>query len=307
VGSSQCCPRQEFPATLPPTAYSSNRDHDVVQKIAMFLGSLDHTPSEQLGPPEQWHTTVLLLSRGGEHFKLAADIAAGVQLSNAELKKWSRRDTRYSANFERELSRLIDTSAVHVQAISAKGEVIASCFDELVAQLRLSNMVSRSRRNNKPYLDFGPFERIRYENGARVRDSTPAWFDVPESQGIPLIFICHFLIRAHQTLMPVIRAEEPDIEWIDWQLNPNKFPGDVNGRMSKLFNAIMGGAASAGLVAGNLRVLFFNKSRQDVGSYLADNIAGLLKSKLVGGERQIGRRAMESYRSFAWQTWEKDL
>ena len=46
--------------------------------IAAYIGSMDHSPSEQLGAPDDWHTTVLILSEAGQHddaewrFKLAA-------------------------------------------------------------------------------------------------------------------------------------------------------------------------------------------------------------------------------------------
>ncbi len=39
-------------------------------KITMLLGSLDHTPSEQLSDDlSQWHTTALVMSEGGEHWQ----------------------------------------------------------------------------------------------------------------------------------------------------------------------------------------------------------------------------------------------
>ena len=44
-------------------------------KITMYLGSMDHSPSEQLGEPDDWHTTVLLLSEAGQHFDAAKDVA----------------------------------------------------------------------------------------------------------------------------------------------------------------------------------------------------------------------------------------
>ena len=55
-------------------------------KSTMYLGSMDHTPSEQLGDPQLWHTTVLALSEGGEHWELAADIARQIMCRNNTLK-----------------------------------------------------------------------------------------------------------------------------------------------------------------------------------------------------------------------------
>jgi hypothetical protein len=71
-------------------------------KIAMYLGSMDHSPTEQLGEdPQQWHTTVIILSEGGEHFNLAKAIAQNLGLTDGRLKKWSRNPSyRKKGQFE---------------------------------------------------------------------------------------------------------------------------------------------------------------------------------------------------------------
>jgi hypothetical protein len=52
---------------------------------------MDHSPTEQLGhDPQQWHTTVIILSEGGEHFHLAKAIAENLGLKDGQLRKWSR-------------------------------------------------------------------------------------------------------------------------------------------------------------------------------------------------------------------------
>jgi hypothetical protein len=249
--------------------------------------------------------SVLALSREGEHFKLAADLAEAMQRKGSPLKRWTGRGSKYARDFEMQLGHLLDASGTFVEAVSAKGAVIANCFDELLKQLRLESAASRFTKNGKPYLKFGPFTGLSFDTGTPRPIPEPIWFELPETQAIPLIFICHFLIFAHQRLMPLIQSMEPGVEWIDWQLTPNKFPGDINGPMAGLFSAIVGGAPHARLVAGSLRVFFFNESKQDAGSILADNVAGMLAKKLINGNRRIGERAFDGFRSFSWQIWEK--
>jgi hypothetical protein len=59
-------------------------------KITMYLGSMDHSPSEQLGEPDDWHTTVLLLSEAGQHFDAAKDVALRLDCRDGLLRKWSK-------------------------------------------------------------------------------------------------------------------------------------------------------------------------------------------------------------------------
>jgi hypothetical protein len=72
--------------------------------------------------------------------------------------------------------------------------------------------------------------------------------------------------------MPVITKTSSEIEWIDWQLMPNKSPRDYHRPMGSLFHAIMSGAVCLGLVARNIGIMTFNQSDADTGSGLADNI-----------------------------------
>ncbi len=130
---------------------------------------------------------------------------------------------------------------------------------------------------------------------------------LPEHQAIPLLFICYFLFRAHRNILEIVKSERPTIEWIDWQLMYNKFPGDIHGPMNALFSAIMTGAVHDGLVAGSMRLGTFNEASQDKGNLLADNIAGYFAGKIRSGDRELERpskKAMGS--SLLWEVWEKD-
>ncbi len=135
----------------------------------------------------------------------------------------------------------------------------------------------------------------------------PVEFILAERQGVPLVFICHFLLRIHQQMMPLLKAELPELEWWDWQLMPNKFPGDIHGDMSSIFHAIMSGAAWHGLVVGNIRIVNFVQSKDDHGSLLADNIAGMLTGKLNRGERAMRRPVSHGKgASIQWEVWDNE-
>jgi hypothetical protein len=166
----------------------------------------------------------------------------------------------------------------------------------MIQQLGLTGLVETFLRNEKSYLRFGPFYRVDGQS-----DPEPVHFEIAERQAVPLIFICHYLLRMHQQLMPIIRKRQPKIEWVDWQLMPNKFPGDVRGPMGSLFHAIMSGAAHRALVAGTIRVMTFNNAKDDVGSSFADNIAGWVSEQI--GKDPSGLEFPAIGSSFDGEVW----
>lgn len=267
-------------------------------KTTMFLGSMDHSPSEQLGKPDDWHTTVLILSEGGEHFDAARDVALRLDLRDGQLRKWAK-NPRYRKNreFGAALLDVLPGRAMFIRAISAQARTIIQSYPHMIEELGLSGLVEGFSKNEKPYLKFGPFTRVNYGTSPQT-----VYFDILERQALPLVFICHFILRVHQQMMPVMKKQRLEIEWVDWQLMHNKFPGDVAGPMGSLFNAIMSGAARHGLAAGNMRSMTINDPREDPGSSFADNIAGWLSEKLV----QEGRRQPppEIGDSFSWEIWQ---
>ena len=105
----------------------------------------------------------------------------------------------------------------------------------MVAKLGLSGLVEKITRNEKLYLKFGPFRRVTGPNNEIATD--PVYFEIVERQALPLIFICHFVLRMHQQLMRIIQRKQPELEWIDWQLMPNKFPGDIRDRLASFFTS----------------------------------------------------------------------
>ena len=276
----------------------------------MYLGSMDHTPSEQLGDPQLWHTTVLVLSEGGEHWQLARDIARQIMCKNDTLKKWSgRRRREYKQDFERALKERLMVYPVHVRAISAQGKTIVASFGHMIQELGLNGRVRQCNRNGKSFLEFGPFRKISLvacTEAEVIKRSVPANFLIAERQGIPLVFLAHFLLRMHRHVLTLVRNDHPELDWIDWQLSPNKFPGDIEGPMAKLFHAIMSGAAHARLVMGNIRVMTFVDSGGDHGSLLCDNLAGLLSQKLKSSEIRLDEPQPYGLgASIFWEIWDE--
>jgi hypothetical protein len=79
--------------------------------------------------------------------------------------------------------------------------------------------------------------------------------------------------------------------------------------MATLFHAIMSGASHKQLVAGNIRIATFNNSNEDIGSGLADNIAGLFAEKLEIDDKDssqsiFGASAMDYV--IDWEIWRRD-
>ncbi|HWA47186.1 MAG TPA: hypothetical protein VG742_02880 [Dongiaceae bacterium] len=250
-------------------------------KITMLLGSMDHSPSEQLGKdPTEWHTTAIIASEGGEHLLLADDIANRMKIQGGTLKRWARNPpgSAYRAKFEATFAERASSYPVHVRAVSVQSETMVRAFPNLLTHLQLASYVEAFTRNNKPYLRFGPFTRMRA--GAPInQQGEPVKFELPESQAVPIVFMCHSLLHAHRSVMQELVADSPELEWIDWQLTPNKFPRDIDGPVARLFHAIISLAEDARMIEGNLRILTLLESKQDHGSALADNLAGLLNQK----------------------------
>jgi hypothetical protein len=269
-------------------------------KITMLLGSMDHSPSEQLGKPDDWHTSVLILSEGGEHFGMAKDLALRLNLSDGVLRKWSNNPSyRRKGEFGAALSKALPQGGVYINAISAQSRTIRHSYAHMISQLQLAHLTEAFSKNGKPYLRFGPFTRL-----SPGKEPQTAYFEILERQAISLVFICHFVLRTHQQLMPIIREQRPEIEWVDWQLMPNKFPGDIRGPMGSLFHAIMSGATHQRLAAGNIRIATFNSSKDDEGSLIADNIAGWLSELIVSEQQQLALQVAS--RSFGWQIWQEE-
>jgi hypothetical protein len=252
----------------------------------------------------QWHTTALILSPGGEHWDAVPKrLATRMGLPTPVLKKWAggRSKKRYKAAFEREFSDCLADYPVHTRVMSAQGHTIKDFFPTILTDLGLSEAVRTVSENAKTYLEFGPFLRAT-EFG---KSYEPWTCKVPEHQAIPLLFICYFLLRAHHEILSLIKQEQPEIDWIDWQLMHNKFPGDVHGPMGSLFGAIMKISSREGRVSGNMLIGTFNDAKADLGNLLADNVAGYFSSKINAGCRDVPAPTPRAKgASLLWEIWD---
>ena len=275
----------------------------MVAKLTMLLGSLDHTPSEQLQDDlSQWHTTALVLSEGGEHWhQLPQDLASRFG-PRGKLLKWSGRNrASYREKFERNIWDCLSGYPVHVRVVSAQGKTIKEFFPAILSDLRITDIVRQSSSGTKVYFEFGPFARASYGY-----PPVPWTCRLPERQAIPLLFICHFLLRTHRSVLSMIQADQPSIDWIDWQLMYNKFPGDVHGAMNSLFSAIMKSSARSGAISGNMLLGTFNNAKTDRGNILTDNIAGLFADKLKRGELEVHEPPNNRKgSSMFWEIWKR--
>ncbi len=266
----------------------------------MFLASMDHSPSEQLtGDPDCWHNSVLILSEGGEHWELSQKIAHRIN-GKSNLSKWAGSRDGYKKKFEKELAATIADFPVFLEAISAQERVIEDSFRHMVDELGLSRCVQTSTRNEKTYMSFGPF--LRRQSGRSAEELEKVSFEISRVQAVPLIFICHFVLRVHQRLLQTLGVDRPQLDWLDMQLMPNKFPGGIDGRMALLFNAIMS-LTTPGLIKGNLRISTLVNSNGDAGNELADNVAGLLRDKIASGNHEFLLGINEA----GWEIWEPSM
>lgn len=269
----------------------------------MLLGSLDHTPSEQLADDlSQWHTTALVLSEAGEHWDQVPK-ALGERIGGTgQLLKWAGRNkSSYRARFSKHFFDCVSDYAVHTRVVSARGATIRAAFPVIIANLGLRECVQQIP-GQKPRLRFGPFLRARY--GQEPEEWT---CDLPERQAISLLFICDFLLRTHHEVLEAMKEDQKELDWVDWQLMHNKFPGDVGGGMHELFAAIMISAARAGLVSGTMRLGTFNETKTDFGNLLADNVAGLFSEKINRDDQTISPPPNKKKGcSFSWQVWETE-
>jgi hypothetical protein len=99
----------------------------MTQKVTMYVGSMDHSPSEQLGDPDRWHTTVLILSETASQSQLATEL---LESANGVPKKWSKSSQIHKDQFESVLAARL--GGLHVRAISAQGKKIESSLDNII-------------------------------------------------------------------------------------------------------------------------------------------------------------------------------
>lgn len=260
---------------------------------------MDHSPSEQLGSADAWHTTALILSVSGEQWRLGDTVAEAMGIQSGHLKKWSKCKPSQKKRFETEFFKTLASSSMYVAAISAQASTIEATFDHMISELGLTGLLVPLQRNDKPYLEFGPFLKLEADSS-----TTEVRFPIHRAQALALVFITHFIARMHQKLLAQLNQEDPGVEWMDWQISADKLAGGLEGRMSSLFFALMGLLPQAKIVSGNLRG--HTHLDGDQGTDLADNIAGMLQdgmslnpaSPLLTHEKAILREG-----ALYWERW----
>jgi hypothetical protein len=103
-------------------------------------------------------------------------------------KKWSSSSPNHKNNFETLLAAALD--AVHIRAISAQGKVIEKSFGHMISKLGLAGLTRSTVKNNKPYVQFGPFTKTKLAaspDGTFKQGTEPATFSLASNQAIPLI------------------------------------------------------------------------------------------------------------------------
>ncbi|OYX45738.1 MAG: hypothetical protein B7Y90_18345 [Alphaproteobacteria bacterium 32-64-14] len=270
-------------------------------KIDALNVSLDHSPSEQLGDDDAWHTSTAVLSKGNEHWEFSKMLATRLGMRDRRLRKWSggRGNQSYRRKFEEEFFPLVADSQLHVRAVSADARTIRAMRSAFLDELEMRALV-RESADRANYLTFGPFTRINDKF-----EQVDVRYDIHARRADYLVFLCWWLVGVHRGTMKLEKQYNPALECLDWFMVPNKFAGGVNGDMAIIFRAIMATTAARGLIAGNVRISTINDSKQDEGSALADNLAGYLNHRLVAGDGGPPQPALAGAgSSFLWSVHE---
>lgn len=257
---------------------------------------MDHSPSEQVVAEDVWHTTVLVVSQG-EHFDLAKRLAADLQTQNGLLRKWKRSARGgYAQRFEDALLHRAPEFPVAIRAFSARGTTVSKFARQAVVDWALSDVVRVETKGNRTTWTFGPFTQVRRDDtqrrGVPIAQVT---FPLVEAQAQYLMFVLYALHSTHREMLLRIQTRKPSIDWLDWQLMPNMFPGGVGGAMAKTFEALL--SSNRQRLRGSIRTMTILKSSDDQGAAIADNVAGMLSSKLKAGAEP----SCPAFHDFCWR------
>jgi hypothetical protein len=270
-------------------------------KIAGVVVALDHSPSEQVANDDTWHTSVAIFSEGNEHWEFSKELATKLGMKDARLRKWSggRGSQSYREKFPKELFASIVDNPIHIRAISAQGQTIWRLWEAFLGRLQLQDLAHEST-NRKNNYRFGPFQKIT-PDGIRSEQ----FFDIHVKQARYLVFLSWWLTEVHSEMLALEKQDNPALEWLDWFVMPNAFPGGIDGNMARLFHVIMSVATSRNLIVGNLHISTLLDSRLDAGSALADNVAGYLNQKARNGDRDLPTPCLTGKgSSFLWSVIE---
>ena len=235
--------------------------------VKTFFGSMDHSVSEQLtGQSSLWHTSVVVLSENGQHLEdLANSIGRMVNPRTPGLKKWKK--TKNRRKYLAALGAALRGSEIIIFAISATEDCIVHNENLLISELGLRDLCAEETTPaGKTLIKIGPY--------TDRRSGADHFFKLSKNRALMILWIAHFVARAHQQMEKSLKTQHADLFSLDWFLYIDKFAGDNVGQANgtQLFQTLVQRSIMG---AGNIRVAFFNDSGTVSSDLLADNIAGL--------------------------------
>lgn len=278
--------------TLSPKNSSQNNEGIVIKG---FIVSMDHSVSEQLtGNPSEWHTTVLVMSEGGEHSAAARTIAEGMNLPQRGLKKWSRTGPNYRRKFLESLAKTEVKPSTEIFAISAQEFAIEDYLKIFLSEFGLEKMFSRFKdRKGRSVIMLEPvFEK----------DGKKTSFSMLETQFSVILWIVHFCIRMHRLQVENFSRKFQKEVPVDWFFYMDRFAGDDEKKTARgdLFRSL-----TRSMINGNMITSTFNVSDSVDSDLFADNLAGLLNGgkKNPGKYPEIGKKVAASINF--WECFKK--
>ncbi|MDD1138555.1 hypothetical protein M5G22_13460 [Pseudomonas sp. TNT2022 ID233] len=227
------------------------------QFSAMCIVSMDHSPSEQLSESD-WYTTAIIVSPTTEHSDLAFEMAAALRPREKTLVKWNKATKNYKRRFLTTLTNNLKDNPSCIFAVSAHKKLITALFPQILSQTGLESLYKVESNEKKRTVTFGPF--YRYDTHKEE------FLTISENRAVMAFFIAHFFLRVFQAIRTATAKD------VGWSVFMDKFPGDIDGDMTLLFNCILDG----GQREGNITRGSFGESDTEGTDLLADNIAGLL-------------------------------
>jgi hypothetical protein len=261
--------------------------------VKAFLGFMDHSITEQLiGNPDARHTTAIVLAEGGECGALAKRIGGDVNRRANRLRKWSRAGEAYRRTFLLALSSMLPGSGVVVVASSARERTILANRERVACELGLADIIQE---------ELAPRGTARMKVGPFIdhRTGLDHFFESSSNRILMVLWIAHFILRAHASMAADIRRQMPALFSLDWFLYLDKFAGDNADAhpASQLFQTLVGHPD-----AGNIRTASFVESDRVSEDLMADNIAGLLNEWQTTPSRYRTLEALITGGSFYYES-----
>jgi hypothetical protein len=258
---------------------------------ALFIASLDHSPTEQL-IGRGWHTSALILSAGVEHSALAHELSQIANPLTRKLTKWTCANSHYKERFCASLMSRLNLHRVMVFAISAKEPSIAASEEHFIKELGGTQHYRRHVLDGRARVSIGPLVNARTGEAHTV--------ELPGNQAPMVLFIAHFLRRIHQEMHLALSTRAPMC--VTWNFFADKPPNGPGGAFDKAL-AMLLGLSNPG---GALRWGYFLEGDEVETDLLADNVAGLLNEIMRVPQRyprRFGETAQKAAGLFYWERW----